>query len=72
MAPLKSNFTYSIKSNHYLLGYSKIIQQNVWLIPLDKELLNCIHLELNHDVKIPDIEVLMQIGFLIEKKLKYM
>ena len=39
--------------------------------PLDKEPLTCMHLELNHDIKVPDIEVLMQKGFLIEKKLKY-
>ena len=36
---------------------------------LDKEAR--MHLELNHDIKVPDIKVLMQRGFLIEKKLKY-
>ena len=39
--------------------------------PLDKELLTRMHLELKHDIKVPDIEVLMQRGFLIEKKLKH-
>ena len=29
------------------------------------------HLELNNNIKVSDIEVLMQRGFLIEKKLEY-
>ena len=40
-------------------------------MPLDKEPLTRMHLELNHDIKAPDIEVLIQRGFLIEKKLKH-
>ena len=39
--------------------------------PLDKESLTRIHLELNHDIKVPDIEVLIQRGFLMENKLKH-
>ena len=39
--------------------------------PLDKEPLNRMHLELNHNIEVSDIEVLMQRGFLTGKKLKY-
>ena len=40
-------------------------------MPSRQGTLTRMYLELNHDVKVPDIEVLMQRGFLIERKLKY-
>ena len=39
--------------------------------PLDKEPMTRMHLELNHDIKAPEIEELTQTGFLIEKKSKH-
>ena len=39
--------------------------------PLDKETLTRMDLESNYDIKVPDIEMLIQRGFLIENKLNY-
>ena len=73
MALLKSNFT-RIQSTPIIISWAilRLYNRMFGECPIDKELLTGIHLELNHDIKVPDIEVLMQMGFLIDKKLKYM
>ena len=40
-------------------------------MPFRQGTLGQIYSKLSHDIKVPDIEVLMQKVFLIEKKLKY-
>ena len=72
MAPLKSNVS-RIQASPILISWDllRLYNRMFGKCPLDKEPLTRMHLELNHDIKVPDIDVLMQKGFLIEKKLKY-
>ena len=64
MAPLKSNIT-RIQTSPIIISWDLLRLYNRMLVNAR------MHLELNHEIKVPDIEVLIQRGFLIENKLKY-
>ena len=68
---LKSNVS-RIQASPILISWDllRLYNRMFGKCPLDNEPLTRMHLELNHDIKVPDIDVLMQKGFLIEKKLK--
>ena len=64
MAPFKSNVT-RIQASPIIFSWDLLRLYNRMFgeCPLDKkESLTWMHLELNHDIKVPDIEALMQRG----------